>query len=136
MKKNGGFFIKWCTYQERNSVDEEGEEPVESDGGDVNVETTEVAVEVGQFLLHQVLQDILVHLRSTQVVVKVVHRKESFRDGHQGPAGDDQGRIYMLYCSHFTNYSSRGIRLNNCFQLLSSTNKHHDHAAILICIQI
>ena len=73
------------TNQERNSVEEESQKPVESDGKDVHVEISEVAMQARQLLLHQVLEDILVGLRSAQVVVEVVRCEVALRDGHEAP---------------------------------------------------
>ncbi len=77
------------THLEGHGVEVDGEEPVECDGGDVDVEALEVGGEPGQLLPGQVLEDLLVRLRPAQVLVEVVGDEVLLCDGDQAPAVKD-----------------------------------------------
>ena len=76
---------KKFTHLKWHGIKENGKEPVQGDGGDLNVDVIQVLVQIGQFLLHQVFEHLLVSLCTTQALVKVVGGKVLLCDGNQGP---------------------------------------------------
>jgi len=77
---------KVLQYLEGYGVEEHGEEPVEGDGGQLDVEAAEMTTDGGQLLADELLQHLLVRSRTSQPPVEVVRREIPLRDRHQTPA--------------------------------------------------
>ena len=71
---------------ERDGVEEHREEPVESNGGQFDVDALQVMVQFRQFPADELLQDRLVGTGTGQRLVEVVRRKVLLRYRHQTPA--------------------------------------------------
>ena len=75
-----------CTNLEGQRVQEQGQEPVESDGRDVNVQLLHVLLQIWKLGLYQFLQDLLISLSTAQHMVVVVAAEVFLRQGHQQPS--------------------------------------------------
>lgn len=75
------------SYLKRYSIKENGQEPVESDRGDFNVDGLQVAAEGGEFLCQEIFEHLLVRLGPDQVLIKVVARKVLLCHSNQCPVG-------------------------------------------------
>lgn len=75
------------SYLKRYSIKENGQEPVESDRGDFNVDGLQVAAEGGEFLCQEIFEHLLVRLSPDQVLIKVVARKVLLCHSNQCPVG-------------------------------------------------
>lgn len=75
------------SYLKRYSIKENGQEPVESDRRDFNVDGLQVAAEGGEFLCQEVFEHLLVRLSPDQVLIKVMARKVLLCHSNQCPVG-------------------------------------------------
>lgn len=66
------------SYLKRYSIKENGQELVESDRGDFNVDGFQVVVEGGEFFCQEIFEYLLVRLGFDQVLIKVMVRKVFF----------------------------------------------------------
>lgn len=114
---------------ERNRVDKDREEPVERDGRQVDVERVEMTLQVGQFVLDDLFETLLVGLGTHQARVKVVGREVLLGDCHETPEGvlgleeqerDAHDEVHALAVAHFRVVKTK--RLQNFLQLIDLNN--------------
>ena len=73
------------THFEGHRVDEDGDEPVESNRRYVDADHAQMVVQLGRLAFEQLFEELLVSLGADQTAVEVVRRKVALSDGDEQP---------------------------------------------------